>query len=74
MFWLHWWQRQGGVLQPQTVLIDLTDFEQVPYDPKDGNLSLGGARSESLVDTCSNFDVQIDCQTQLYGQKTNRSI
>ena len=41
-------------------------MEQVPYDPRDGDLCLGRAKpNESVVETRSDSDVKIDRQTRV---------
>ena len=43
--------------------------------PKDGELCLGKLKpEETLVEDCSDSEVQIDRQTWVWGQKTNRII
>jgi hypothetical protein len=49
---------------PTSLLVDVAESERIRWYPKDGELCLGKTKpEETLVEVCSDSDVQIDRQT-----------
>ena len=49
---------------PTSFIGDLAELERIRWYPKDGELCLGKTKpEETLVEVCSDSDVQIDRQT-----------
>ena len=47
-----------------SLVVDLAESERIRWYPKDGELCLGKTKpEETLVEVCSDSDVQIDRQT-----------
>jgi hypothetical protein len=60
--------RKGGLGRsidpPVSLFVDLAESERIRWYPKDGELCLGKTKpEETLVEVCSDSDVQIDRQT-----------
>lgn len=54
--------RNSGL--PTSFIGDMVELERVRWYPKDGELCLGKTKpEETLVEVCSDSDVQIDRQT-----------
>ena len=54
--------RNSGL--PTSFIGDMVELERVRWYPKDGELCLGKTKpEETLVEVCSDSDVQIDHQT-----------
>jgi hypothetical protein len=69
-------KRPGRSTDPPTSpFVDVAESERTCWYPKDGELYLGKTKpEETLVEVCSDSDVQIDRQTWAKGRKTNRTI
>jgi hypothetical protein len=49
---------------PISLIVDVAESERIRWYPKDGELCLGKTKpEETLVEVCSDSDVQIDRQT-----------
>ena len=49
---------------PISLIVDLAELKRIRWYPKDGELCLGKTKpEETLVEVCSDSDVQIDRQT-----------
>ena len=58
-------RQSGRSTDPLILLIDkIAELERIRWYPKDGELCLGKTKpEETLVEVCSDSDVQIDRQT-----------
>ena len=55
---------KGSTTVPSYLLVSGVEIERTRWDPKDGELCLSKMKpEETLVEVCSDSDVQIDRQT-----------